>query len=200
MRTSTGPSRLIAAIAALLLAGCASGPSMPITTADYVDLDRFMGDWYVIATIPTRFERGAYNAVETYARGDGNRIETTFTFLKGGFDGKRKTYTPTGFVREGTGNAEWGMRFIWPFKAEYLVLYVDDDYRYTIIGRSKRDYVWIMARRPAIAEAELRRMRAFIEAEGYDPGKLVTVPQRWPEPIMGPGAGGLRRSQDRPGN
>ncbi|MEO0996286.1 MAG: lipocalin family protein [Pseudomonadota bacterium] len=187
MQTSTGPNWLAATIAALTLAGCASGPAMPITTEDYVDLDRFMGDWYVIATIPTRFERDAHNAVETYARGDGNRIETTFTFLKGGFDGERKTYTPTGFVREGTGNAEWGMQFIWPFKAEYLVLYVDDDYRHTIIGRSKRDYVWIMARRPVIAEADFERMRAFIEAEGYDLDKLVTVPQRWPEPIMGPG-------------
>ena len=48
----------------LLSAGCKSMP--PIRTEPSVDLDRFMGDWYVIANIPTFVEKGAHNAVETY--------------------------------------------------------------------------------------------------------------------------------------
>ena len=42
--------------------------SMPVV--DYVDLDRFMGDWFVIATIPTFIEKDAFNPVETYKRDD----------------------------------------------------------------------------------------------------------------------------------
>ena len=30
-----------------------------LNTVDYVDLERFMGDWYVIANIPTFIEKGA---------------------------------------------------------------------------------------------------------------------------------------------
>ncbi len=49
----------------VVLSACASkAPEMK--TVDYVDLDRFMGDWYVIANIPTFLEKGAHNAVENY--------------------------------------------------------------------------------------------------------------------------------------
>ena len=35
-------------------------------TVEFVDLERFMGDWYVIANIPTFIEKGATNAIESY--------------------------------------------------------------------------------------------------------------------------------------
>ena len=158
-----------------LMSGCQS-PS-PIRTEASVDLDRFMGDWYVIACIPTFIETEAYNAVESYARGEGNRIKTTFTFNKGGFDGPLKEYNPTGFVSEES-NALWGMQFIWPIKAEYRIVYLDDDYTRTIIGRSKRDYVWIMARTPEIPEADYQQLVDIIAAEGYDISQIRKVPQK----------------------
>ena len=132
-RVNVGPASALALSAALATAaGCSSAqPQPPIATAETVDLGRFMGDWYVIANIPTFVEKDAYNAVETYAPGADNTIATTFSFRKGGFDGKRKTYHPTGFVREESGNAVWGMQFIWPFKAEYRVIYINDDYTQT---------------------------------------------------------------------
>ena len=83
-----------------------------------------------------------------------------------------------GFVRENTGNAVWGMQFIWPIKAEYRVVYVDDDYAFTIIGRTKRDYVWLMARQPIIADADYQRLLSIIKEEGYDLAKLRRVPQQ----------------------
>ena len=183
MTTRTLRSRrpLVAALSAALLgAGCATVPTgEEIRVADYVDLDRFMGDWYVIANIPTFIEKQAYNAVETYAMNDDGTIDTTFTFRKGGFDGKRKEYNPKGFVRDGTGNAIWGMRFIWPIKADYRIVYVSDDYSTTIIGRNKRDYVWIMARTPELPAEEYIDLVEIIREEGYDTSKLREVPQRW---------------------
>ena len=151
---------------ASLQVACASSGRDPLPTVEALDLDRFMGDWYVIATIPTRLERGAHNAVESYRLEGGDRVETTFTFRQGDFDGPQKRYTPTGFVREGTGNAVWGMQFIWPIKAEYRVMYVDPDYDTTIIGRTKRDYVWIMARTPQIAEADYQKLVDIVESGG----------------------------------
>ena len=164
-----------------LIAGCSSTGLAPIRTADHVDLPRFMGDWYVIAHIPTFLERDAYNAVESYRLLDDGRIATTFSFNKGSFDGKRKTYHPTGFVVDRESNAVWGMRFIWPIKAEYRIVHVDADYRHTIIGRSKRDYVWVMARTPEIPEQDLQQLTTIIAAQGYDTSKLRNVPQQWPE-------------------
>ncbi len=165
--------------AAVTLAGCAGAARGPMPVVERVDLERFMGDWYVIASIPTLMEKGAHNAVESYRLDSDGSIATTFTFRKGGFDGEKKTMTPRGFVRDTSSNAIWGMQFIWPFEADYRIVYLDDDYTRTIIGRERRDYVWIMARTPSIDETEYERLVGVIEGLGYDTNALARVPQRW---------------------
>jgi apolipoprotein D and lipocalin family protein len=161
-----------------LFAGCAA--SQPMPTVDFVNLERFMGDWYVLANIPTGIEEGAHNAVESYRMAGDGKIETTFTFLEGGFDGERKTYNPTGFIRDRNTNAEWGMQFFWPIKADYRIVYLDDDYEVTIIGREKRDYVWIMARVPEIDPERYEALLDRVAELGYDRSQVQRVPQRWP--------------------
>ena len=126
-----------------LISGCQT--MKPIHTVEYVDLERFMGDWYVIANIPTFIEKNAYNAVETYRLNKDGTVATTFKFNKGALDGPVKEYHPRGYVSDDPSNAVWGMQFIWPFKTEYRIIYLNEDYSTTVIGRTKRDYVWIMA-------------------------------------------------------
>ncbi len=164
---------------AALLAACQSAPRPPIALAGPVDLPRFMGDWYVIANIPTFLEKGAHNAVESYRLDADGSIATTFTFRAGAFDGPEKRYTPRGFVREGQGNAVWGMQFIWPIQADFRIVYLTPDYGQTVIGREARDYVWIMARTPAIPEADYQSILAFLAGQGYDVTRIQRVPQRW---------------------
>ncbi len=130
----------------------------PITTVESVDLKRFMGDWYVIAHIPTWIETEAYNAVESYRLAADGTIETVFRFNQGGLDGPAKVYTPRGLVQERQSNAVWGMQFIWPIKAEYRIIYLAPDYSQTVIGRNRRDYVWIMARQPSIPAEDYARI------------------------------------------
>ncbi len=160
----------------LTLASCASA-QMP--TVETVELDRFMGPWYVIANIPTFIETGAHNAVEKYTLNKDGSIATEFTFRDGGFDGEEKRYTPTGYVVNSATNAEWRMQFLWPFKSEFLISYLDPDYAVTIIARTKRDYVWIMARSPAISEDEYNKAVEFLRINGYDTRLIQRVPQRW---------------------
>ena len=150
----------------------------PIHTVENVDLNRFMGDWYVIANIPTFIEKEAYNAIETYRLEDDGTVATTFKFNKGSMDGPLKEYHPRGFIRDKQSNAVWGMQFIWPFKAEYRIVYLSEDYSKTVIGRTKRDYVWIMARKPSISDEEYAAIVDFLQQQGYDTSKLQKVPQR----------------------
>lgn len=164
------------AAVALLVVGCSSVE--PLKTVDNVDIDRFMGDWYVIGNIPTFIETDAYNALENYALNDDGTINTTFTFREGGFDGEKKEYNPKGFVQS-ENNAIWGMRFVWPIKADYRIVYLDEAYSITIIGRNKRDYVWLMAREPAIPDDRYAELVTLIADMGYDITKLRKVPQQW---------------------
>lgn len=140
-------------------------------TVSYVNIERFMGDWYVAAGIPTFPERDAYNPLESYSLNADGTIETRFAFNKGP-GGPSKVLKAKGFVQPASGNAIWGMQFIWPIKAEYRIVYLDPEYQYTIIGRSKRDYLWIMSRQPAVDKAKLNELIDFAKALGYDESSI----------------------------
>ena len=170
--------RTLLALVAGMLVGCANTQYPPLALAPRVDLERFMGDWYVIANIPTFLEKGAHNAVESYRLAADGTIETTFRYRADSFDGEAKTYTARGFVQDGSANAIWGMQFIWPFEADYRIAWLSPDYAQVVIGREKRDYVWIMARTPRIPEADYRRIVAFLAEQGYDVTRVQKVPQR----------------------
>ena len=167
-------------IVLLLVTGC-SASLPPLKTVDKVDIKRFMGPWYVIACIPTFIETDSYNGVESYRLEPDGSIDTVFTFNKGGFEGPPKRYNPRGFIVDTVNNSTWGMQFIWPIKSEFLITHLNEDYTQTVIGRNKRDYVWIMARTPQIPESDYQRLVKELEEQGYDISKLRKVPQRWPD-------------------
>jgi apolipoprotein D and lipocalin family protein len=161
-----------------LLTACQTHSYPPLQRAASVDVPRFMGDWYVIACIPSFIERHEYAAVESYQRDPQGRIQTVFTYRSGSFDAPRRRLTPVGFVTPGTHGTVWGMRFIWPIKADYRIMYVDTDYSQTVIGREKRDYAWIMARSPTMPDADFQRFSALLRDQGYDVSLLRRVPQQ----------------------
>lgn len=173
------PYRRLSAIFLSVLLGACAGNQPPLATVDHVELERFMGDWYVIGGITTFLEKGAHNAVESYELKPDGSIATTFVFRKDGFDGEEKVHHPVGFVTDTDTNAVWGMRFVWPIKADYRIVYLTEDYSQTIIGRNKRDYVWIMARTPTISDDDYQRMLGLVESMGYDMSKVKKVPQKW---------------------
>ena len=70
------------------------------------------------------------------------------------------------------------MQFVWPFKAEYRIIYLNDTYTQTVIGRTKRDYVWIMARDPSIPSDDYNRILQFLQRQGYDIAKIQKVPHK----------------------
>jgi len=172
--------KLLAGLFTMLISACAGQSLSPIKPVSSVNLNQFMGDWYVIACIPTFIETEAFNAIESYQLEKDGSINTTFVYRKGGFDGPEKRYNPHGFVVENTENSVWGMQFIWPFKAEYIIAYLDKDYTSTIIARNARDYVWIMARTPIIDDNRYQELTATVAKLGYDLSKLRIVPHQYP--------------------
>ncbi|MEO7056439.1 MAG: lipocalin family protein [Caldimonas sp.] len=166
--------------AAALVAACASPTGTapaPVALVPAVDLARFMGDWYVIAAIPTFFERNAYNPVDHYVLDADGTVATTFSFNDGAFDGPAKRYPSRGFVVAGSGNAVWGQQYVWPLKADFRISYLSPDYSQVVVTREKRDYVWVMARTPTLPSADLDRLTAFVAAQGYDISRLRRMPQ-----------------------
>lgn len=176
-----GGHRVSAALlpVALLLAvmtSAAAGP-LPIPPVPQLDLQRFMGTWYLVGGMPTPFEREAWNAVQTYTLRHDGSILTTLTFNQGGTDGPRKHIEAPARVRPRTGNAVWDVRVFGPFTWQYKVAWLREDYGLMLVARDARDYAWVFARTPAVPEAELEAARGRLLGWGYDPRKWRRVPQ-----------------------
>ena len=184
--TTMYAARLFVILTFMLMTGCAMNDLPRLQSIERpVDLQRFMGDWYVIGSIPidTWFasEANAHNAVENYVLTDDGKIQTTYTFRKDGFDGEEKQFNPVGWVHNTNTNSEWRMQFLWPFRSAYLIAYLDEDYQHTIIGVPNRTYVWIMSREPDIGEDVYERLVNVVSELGYDSSLVQRIPQQWSE-------------------
>ncbi len=152
----------------------------PLKTVDKVDIQKFMGKWYVIANIPTFIEKGAHNAIEIYTWNESRkRIDVDFKFNADSFDGELKSYPQKAWVYDKNSMAYWKVQPLWPFKFSYLVIDLDEKYSYTVIAVPDRDYIWIMARTPQMDKTQLDRIIDRAQNEwGFDTSKIQMVPQK----------------------
>jgi apolipoprotein D and lipocalin family protein len=174
-----GPySWIVLAILFCLSTGCTSVKD-PLRTVSHVDLPRYMGDWYVIANIPYFAEKDCYDSIESYAlRPDGD-IDNWFTCRKKSFDAPMKRMANAlATVKNKTTNAEWRVRFFKVISVKYLILDLDPDYQWVVVGHPSRKYGWIMARSKIMADPIYRGILQRLGQQGYDTSKFQKVPQQ----------------------
>lgn len=178
--------RIVALLASLLaLTACASlgsGKPQPgdLRPVPYVDLQRYMGDWFVIANIPYFAEKNCFDSVESYAlRADG-RIDNWFECREKSFDAPQKRkLTTIATVYDKRSNAEWRVPFFRVLKIKYFVIDLDaEQYRWAVIGHPSRRYGWIISRTRSLPEDLYASILLRLAAQGYDPTKFVKVPQQ----------------------
>jgi len=170
---------MIRLIILLVILGLAAGCAKNHNTVPSVDLERFMGDWYVIAILPNIIEKNAVNGVESYNLKPDGSIGITYKFRKDNPNGKEKVLTPKAKIYNTTTKAEWRVQLIKPFWSAYLVIDLAEDYRYTVIGVPNRKFVWIMSRTSSITDSDYSDILANLQKEGYKTEKLVKMPQIW---------------------
>lgn len=161
--------------AALLLGGCATREPLP--TVGAVDLSRYAGRWYEIASYPAWFQRrcaggttadytpqadGSIRVVNRCRERSGRTVETV----------GRATVVP------GSANAKLRVSFGVPFvTGDYWIIGLDRNYRWAFVGHPSRQYLWILARDPQLPPATLRQIKELAAALGYDPARLRFTPQ-----------------------
>lgn len=165
---------------AIFLVNCQSSKNA-LPSEPHVDLESFMGTWYVVGYTPILVDKKAHNATEHYYLKPNGNIQTTYQYRDGGFDGPLKTFRPKGFVHNSDTNAEWRMQFIWPFKAAYIILHYDEALGETIIAHPNRKYAWIMLREPEYAEATYDHLLNKLVDVGYNRDLIKKLPQDWSE-------------------
>jgi len=163
-------------LALLCCAGC-STVTAPTRTVDHVDLERYLGRWYVIANIPYFLEKGKVASYDTYAKRPDGRLDNIFTFREGSFASPEKSWHGTAWVTNTATNAEWKVRFVWPLTSTYLILELDPEYRWAVVGTPGRGLLWILARDRKLSDTDYEHILGLIERQGYDRKKIARVPQ-----------------------
>jgi apolipoprotein D and lipocalin family protein len=161
-----------------IFTGCASAPKPPLThTVPYVDLNRYLGNWYVIANIPYFLENGKVATFDTYSMRPDGRMNNIFTFRRGTFTAPEESWHGVAWVVNHQSNAEWKVRFIWPFSTTYLVLELDPDYRWAVVATPGHKLLWVLARERSLDDATYAGILQRCAAQGYDVKLITKVPQ-----------------------
>ena len=144
----------------------------PLETVAAVELDRYLGRWYEIASYPAWFQRGCTATTAEYSRRPDGAIRVVNSCRKGSLDGKVKMAKGKATVADPTSNARLKVSFFWPFAGDYWIIDLDPEYRWAVVGEPRRNYLWILSRTPAMDEATYQAIVPRLPDRGYDPGRL----------------------------
>lgn len=173
----------IAALCLMSVAACTSAmKAPPLKTVSFVDLQRYAGDWHVFAHIPYSLEKGKVGTLDRYVLRSDGKMDNIFLFRRGSLEAPLEQWKGVAWVHNRQTNAEWRVQFIWPFRVPYLVIDLDPDYEWSVVGYPNRKLAWVLSRKPVLDEETYQAILKRLTKQGYDAGRLVKVPQRLPPP------------------
>ena len=165
----------------LLMAACITmnGKGMkPLETVTFVDLERYVGQWYEIARYHHRFQEGCVGSRATYTRRDDGKITVINECYDKSFSGKLRSVKGKAWVVDKETNARLKVSFFWPFAGDYWIIDLGPDYEYAVVGHPNRKYLWILSRTPEMDEKIYQDILARLHLQEYDTGKLVRTVQK----------------------
>jgi len=169
--------RQLALALATALFGCRS-TLPPLEVVADVDLERYTGTWYEIASYPQWFQRGCVATRATYKLRDDGRIDVLNQCRDKTFDGALREARGVAWVVDpNETNAKLEVQFFWPFSGDYWIIELDPDYRYAVIGNPSREYLWILSRTPTLPAEQYAQLLERIESHGYTLDRLQRTPQ-----------------------
>ena len=182
---------LICVLVAMLCMACSASSTKrqnlaPLQVQANVDLEKFMGRWYVIANIPYRAEAGKVGSYVEYRPRPDGRMDDLYFFRKKNFDSKLEQWSGVAWVVDKQSNARWLAQFIWPFKFDYLILATAPDYSWALVGHPSRDLAWVFARTAMMDAALYQQLLSKLAAMDYDEKRVLRVPQQ-PQDLGQPG-------------
>lgn len=171
----------LAASLVLMVSACATTTGrlrLPeLETVERVELSRYLGTWYEIASFPQRFQEGCTGTTATYAlRADG-AIDVVNRCRKGSLTGAEQAATGRARIVDRTTNAKLQVSFFGPFWGDYWVIDLAEDYTFAVVGHPSRDYLWVLSRSPVMDGAVYAGVLGRLRAKGYEVERLRTTLQ-----------------------
>ncbi|MEN9722063.1 MAG: hypothetical protein RJB38_49 [Pseudomonadota bacterium] len=153
-------------------------PALPeVRTVAFVDLNRYLGRWYEIASFPQKFAKGCTATRATYTALDQGKIGVLNECNLDTLDGKLKQARGKAHVVDSESNAKLKVSFFWPFYGDYWIIDLGENYEYAVVGAPDRDYLWILSRTTTLDEHTYSEILERVKAQGFDTNRLVKMLQ-----------------------
>lgn len=164
------------ALLSLLLCACASSdpPPAALQVVPKVDLGRYAGRWYEIASFPQSFQRGCTDSRADYRLLDDGTVEVLNSCLR---DGRVDTAKGKAWVVDKAAGAKLKVSFFWPFRGDYWIIDLGGDYDYAVVSAPSMKYLWILSRTPQLDEQRYQEIVGGLKDRGFDIAKLIRTPQ-----------------------
>jgi apolipoprotein D and lipocalin family protein len=143
-----------------------------LQTVPNVDLAKYAGKWFEIASFPQRFQKGCYCTTAEYTVHKKGYVVVENRCNKDSIDGKQSYIKGKAFVQKGSGNAKLKVQFFWPFKGDYWIIDLADDYSYAVVSNPSKKYLWILCRKSTMDSAVYDKIILNLKSKGFDLTKL----------------------------
>ena len=148
-----------------------------LKTVPNVDLSKYVGKWYEIASYPQKFQKGCHCTTAEYTLSDKGYVIVENRCNKDSVTGKQSYIKGKAFVEKNSGNAKLKVQFFWPFRGKYWIIDLAKDYRYAVVSNPNRKYLWILSRTPKMNEEDYNKITSRLKEIGFDLTKLQTTEQ-----------------------
>ena len=151
--------------------------SQELETVSSIDLQKYAGKWFEIASFPQRFQKGCHCTTAEYTLTSKDYLIVENRCNKDSLNGKLSYIKGKVFVVKNTGNAKLKVQFFWPFKGKYWIIDLAPDYSYAVVGHPNRNYLWILSRTATIDNVIYEQIVSRIASKGYDISKILKTKQ-----------------------
>jgi len=162
-------------IVAVMFTSCMS-PKITPTAVGKVELEKYAGLWYEIGSFPASFQKGCHCTTAEYQITDKRYIRVINRCRKNSIDGKESGIRGRAYPVEGSNNTKLKVQFFWPFRGDYHIIMLAEDYSWAVVTSGKK-YLWILSRTPEIDEKLFEELTIKLNAEGYDMSRLQRTVQ-----------------------
>lgn len=145
----------------------------PLQTVSHVDLSRYMGRWYEIASFPQWFQKGCVATTATYTLREDGDVTVLNECRDKTPDGKERNAKGKAWVVDSKSNAKLKVRFFWPFSGNYWIIDLGEKYDYAVVGHPNRKYLWILSRTPQMDPLLYGEILERLKKQHYDVTRLV---------------------------
>lgn len=155
----------------------AATQSQTLQTVPNVDLKKYAGKWYEIASYPQRFQKGCQCTIAEYTLSDKGYVIVENRCNRDSINGKQSYIKGKAFVKKNSGNAKLKVQFFWPFKGKYWIIDLADDYSYAVVSHPNKKYLWILSRSSKMNDTTYQQIISRLKEKGFDLSKLQITKQ-----------------------